>query len=158
MAQDTLTITRQYRYVVPIESGTIHATDLCRIKAGPDDFSRMTYDPAFALSCRLRSARPTPCLPADSGKTVGMKRQSSQQAPYELSKAKASPSKSESRKHGSRLLWGRTNATSGLDSGRFFGQRCDVLTPLRRGCNDSHLLPVVWKFTSAFQTGDIGSC
>ena len=46
---------------------------------------------------------------------------------------------------------------SDLDSGRFFSQRCDVLTPLRSGCNDSHLLPVVWKFTSAFQTGDIGS-
>src|SRR5436190_9865953 len=72
--------------------------------------------------------------------------------------AKASPPKSESRKHGSRLLWGQTNCSvAALDSGGFFGQGCDVLTPLRRRCNDSHLLPVVWKLTSAFQTGDIGS-
>jgi citrate synthase len=34
-------------YDVPIKDGAIHATDLRQIKAGPDDFGLMTYDPAF---------------------------------------------------------------------------------------------------------------
>jgi len=56
---DTLTITdnrtgRQYE--IPIDHGTIRAMDLRQIKAGPDDFGLMTYDPAFmnTASCKSR--------------------------------------------------------------------------------------------------------
>ncbi len=56
---DTLTITdnrtgRQYE--IPIQDGTIRAMDLRKIKAAPDDFGMMTYDPAFmnTASCRSR--------------------------------------------------------------------------------------------------------
>jgi len=56
---DTLTIIdnrtgRQYE--IPVEHGTIRAMDLRQIKAGPDDFGLMTYDPAFmnTASCKSR--------------------------------------------------------------------------------------------------------
>jgi citrate synthase len=56
---DTLTITdnRTGRsYDVPIEDGTIRATDLRQIKKAPDDFGLMSYDPAFMNTASCRSA------------------------------------------------------------------------------------------------------
>jgi len=55
----TLTITDNRtgkQYEVPVTDGTIKAMDLRQIKAGPDDFGLMTYDPAFqnTASCRSR--------------------------------------------------------------------------------------------------------
>ncbi len=50
MAKDTLTIVDNRtgaRYEIPIENGAIRATDLRQIKADPDDFGLMAYDPAF---------------------------------------------------------------------------------------------------------------
>jgi citrate synthase len=43
-------------YEVPVENGTIRATDLRQIKESPDDFGLMTYDPAFmnTASCKSR--------------------------------------------------------------------------------------------------------
>src|SRR3990170_7269911 len=56
---ETLTITdnrtgRQYQ--VPIQDGTIRATDLRQIKVTADEFGMMSYDPAFmnTASCRSR--------------------------------------------------------------------------------------------------------
>ncbi|MGA2927372.1 MAG: citrate synthase [Solirubrobacteraceae bacterium] len=58
-AQETLTVTdnrtgRQYE--VPIEDGTIRATELRKIKTHEDDFGLMTYDPAFMATASCRSA------------------------------------------------------------------------------------------------------
>src|SRR5262249_43563874 len=39
-----------------IQDGTIRAMDLRQIKAGPDDFGLMTYDPAFMNTAECRSA------------------------------------------------------------------------------------------------------
>jgi citrate synthase len=55
---DTLTITdnrtgRQYE--VPIQDGTIRATDLRQIKVTPDEFGMMTYDPAFMNTANCKS-------------------------------------------------------------------------------------------------------
>ena len=47
---DTLTITDNrtgQTYEVPIEEGTIRATELRKIKTDDDDFGIMTYDPAY---------------------------------------------------------------------------------------------------------------
>jgi citrate synthase len=58
MAADTLTITdsrTQKTYTLPIENGTIRAMDLRQIKASPDDFGLMTYDPAFMNTASCRS-------------------------------------------------------------------------------------------------------
>jgi citrate synthase len=43
-------------YELPIVEGAVRAQDLRQIKAGPDDFGLMTYDPAFmnTASCRSR--------------------------------------------------------------------------------------------------------
>ena len=43
-------------YELPIVEGAVRAMDLRQIKAGPDDFGLMTYDPAFVntASCRSR--------------------------------------------------------------------------------------------------------
>ena len=59
MSKDTLTITDNRtgkQYEVPIEDGTIKATDLRKIKVDDDDFGMMTYDPAFmnTASCKSR--------------------------------------------------------------------------------------------------------
>jgi len=59
MAQHTLTVTdnrTSQTYSVPIQKGAIRAMDLRQIKAGPDDFGLMTYDPAFmnTASCESR--------------------------------------------------------------------------------------------------------
>jgi citrate synthase len=59
MASDTLTIVDNRtgkKYEVPIVDGTIRATDLRQIKAAPDDFGLMTYDPAFMNTAACRSA------------------------------------------------------------------------------------------------------
>ncbi len=56
---DTLTITDNRTgktYEVPIQDGTIRAMDLRQIKAQPDDFGLMTYDPAFMNTANCRSA------------------------------------------------------------------------------------------------------
>src|SRR5262244_313255 len=58
MSKDSLSITdnRTGRtYELPIEHGTIKAIDLRQIKAGPDDFGLMTYDPAFTNTAACRS-------------------------------------------------------------------------------------------------------
>ncbi|MGB9205816.1 MAG: citrate synthase, partial [Terriglobales bacterium] len=59
MPQDTVTITDNrtgQSYTLPIENGTIRAMDLRKIKASPDDFGLMTYDPAFMNTASCRSA------------------------------------------------------------------------------------------------------
>ena len=59
MAGNTLTITDNrtgQKYEVPINEGTIKATDLRQIKTGEDDFGLMTYDPAFMNTAACRSA------------------------------------------------------------------------------------------------------
>src|ERR1700759_2236355 len=56
---ETLTITDNrtgQTYEVPIEDGTIRATELRKIKVGEDDFGIMTYDPAFMNTASCRSA------------------------------------------------------------------------------------------------------
>jgi citrate synthase len=58
MSKDTLTITDNRTgksYEVPIEHGTIRALDLRQIKAGPDDFGLMTYDPGFTNTAACKS-------------------------------------------------------------------------------------------------------
>jgi citrate synthase len=41
---------------VPIEDGTIRATELRKVKTDPDDFGLMTYDPGFMATAACRSA------------------------------------------------------------------------------------------------------
>jgi citrate synthase len=56
---DTLTITDNRtgkQYEIPIQQGAIRAMDLRQIKAEPDDFGLMTYDPAFQNTAACRSA------------------------------------------------------------------------------------------------------
>jgi citrate synthase len=43
-------------YTIPIYRGTIRAMDLRQIKAGPEDFGLMTYDPAFMNTASCQSA------------------------------------------------------------------------------------------------------
>jgi len=59
MSENTLTITDNRtgkQYTLPIEHGTIKATELRQIKTSDDDFGLMTYDPAFmnTASCKSR--------------------------------------------------------------------------------------------------------
>src|SRR5437899_3216617 len=59
MGSNTLTITDNRtgkKYEVPINEGTIKATDLRQIKSGENDFGLMTYDPAFMNTAACRSA------------------------------------------------------------------------------------------------------
>src|SRR3979411_3460144 len=59
MPENTLTITDNrtgQTYIVPIEDGTIRAMALRQIKTGPEDFWRMTYDPAFMNTASCRSS------------------------------------------------------------------------------------------------------
>src|SRR5919204_6870321 len=56
---ESLTITDNRtgkQYEIPIQDGTIRATDLRQIKVTADEFGMMTYDPAFmnTASCRSR--------------------------------------------------------------------------------------------------------
>jgi citrate synthase len=56
---DTLTIIDNRtgkQYEVPIEDGTIRATELRKIKTSDDDFGLMTYDPAYMATASCRSA------------------------------------------------------------------------------------------------------
>jgi citrate synthase len=56
---DTLTITDNrtgQTYEVPIQDGTIRATELRKIKTDDEDFGIMTYDPAFMNTASCRSA------------------------------------------------------------------------------------------------------
>jgi citrate synthase len=59
MAKDTLTITDNRtgkQYEIPIETGgVIRAAQLRDIKASPDDFGLMSYDPAFTNTASCRS-------------------------------------------------------------------------------------------------------
>ncbi len=43
-------------YTLPIHQGTIRAMDLRQIKAGPEDFGLMTYDPAFMNTAACQSS------------------------------------------------------------------------------------------------------
>ncbi len=43
-------------YELPIEDGTVRAMDLRQIKADPDEFGMMAYDPAFTNTAACRSA------------------------------------------------------------------------------------------------------
>ena len=55
---ETLTITDNRtgrHYEVPIQDGTIKATDLRQIKVTPDEFGLMTYDPAFMNTANCKS-------------------------------------------------------------------------------------------------------
>jgi citrate synthase len=57
--KDSLTITDNRTgkaYEVPIQDGTIRAADLRQIKAAPDDFGLMSYDPAYMNTASCRSA------------------------------------------------------------------------------------------------------
>ncbi len=56
---DSLTVTDNRtgkQYELPIQDGTIRATDLRKIKIDDDDFGMMTYDPAFMNTAACRSA------------------------------------------------------------------------------------------------------
>jgi citrate synthase len=58
-SNETLTITDNRtgkQYEVPIEDGTIKATELRKIKTHADDFGLMSYDPAFMATASCRSA------------------------------------------------------------------------------------------------------
>jgi len=58
MERRTLTIIDNrtgQKYEIPVENGTIRALDLRQIKAAPDDFGLMTYDPAFTNTAACRS-------------------------------------------------------------------------------------------------------
>src|ERR671926_289361 len=55
---DTLTITDNRtgkKYEIPIQDGTIRATDLRQIKVTADEFGMMTYDPAFMNTAACKS-------------------------------------------------------------------------------------------------------
>src|SRR6201998_2760164 len=56
---ETVTITDNRTgktYEVPIEDGTIRATELRKIKVDDDDFGLMSYDPAYMATASCRSA------------------------------------------------------------------------------------------------------
>src|SRR5438270_11757216 len=56
---ETVTITDNRtgkQYEIPIEDGTIRATELRKIKMHEDDFGLMTYDPAYMATASCRSA------------------------------------------------------------------------------------------------------
>jgi citrate synthase len=57
--EDTLTVTDSrtgQSYQLPIEDGTVRATDLRQIKVDPDEFGLMAYDPAFMNTASCRSS------------------------------------------------------------------------------------------------------
>ena len=59
MPKDTVTVTDNrtgQSYDLPIQEGTIRAADLRQIKASPDDFGLMCYDPAYMNTASCRSA------------------------------------------------------------------------------------------------------
>src|SRR5262245_55887511 len=59
VAEDTLTITDNRtgrEYTLPINDGTIRATDLRQIAGGEDDTGLLSYDPAYLNTASCRSA------------------------------------------------------------------------------------------------------
>src|SRR5580700_1294429 len=57
--KETLSVTDNRtgkQYEIPIEDGTIRATELRKIKTGDEDFGLMTYDPAYMATASCRSA------------------------------------------------------------------------------------------------------
>ncbi|MBI3665292.1 MAG: citrate (Si)-synthase, partial [Acidobacteria bacterium] len=59
MEKETLTITDNRTNVtatVPLHRGAVRAMDLRKIKAGPDDFGVMSYDPAFLNTASCQSS------------------------------------------------------------------------------------------------------
>ncbi len=59
MPKDTLSITDNRTgktYELPVQEGTIRAADLRQIKASPEDFGLMSYDPAYMNTASCRSA------------------------------------------------------------------------------------------------------
>ncbi len=59
MSEQTLSVTDNRTgktYELPIEDGTVRASDLRQIKADPDEFGMMSYDPAFMNTASCRSA------------------------------------------------------------------------------------------------------
>jgi citrate synthase len=58
-AAESLTVTDNrtgQQYEIPIEDGTIRATELRKIKVDDDDFGLMSYDPAYMATASCRSA------------------------------------------------------------------------------------------------------
>jgi citrate synthase len=58
-SNETLTVTDNRtgkQYEIPIEDGTIRATELRKIKVDEDDFGLMSYDPAYMATASCRSA------------------------------------------------------------------------------------------------------
>src|SRR6201989_927815 len=56
---DVLTVTDSrtgQTYELPIEDGTVRATELRQIKVDPDEFGLMSYDPAFMNTASCRSS------------------------------------------------------------------------------------------------------
>ena len=43
-------------YEIPIENGAVHATELRKIRSGPEDFGLVSYDPGFLNTAACRSA------------------------------------------------------------------------------------------------------
>src|SRR5580704_3146487 len=67
-ATDTLTVTDNRtgkQYEIPIQDGTIRATELRKIKTTDDDFGLMTYDPAYMATASCRSA--ITCIDGERG-------------------------------------------------------------------------------------------
>ena len=59
MPKDSLTVIDNRtgkQYELPIQDGTIHATDLRQIQLAPDDHGLLSYDPAFMNTAACRSA------------------------------------------------------------------------------------------------------
>jgi citrate synthase len=59
MSHETLTVTDNRSgasYQVPITDGTVRALDLRQVRARPDDFGLMAYDPGFMNTASCRSA------------------------------------------------------------------------------------------------------
>jgi citrate synthase len=58
MPSETLTIVDNRTgktYEIPIENGTIHATDLRKIRTDSEDFGLMSYDPGFMNTAACKS-------------------------------------------------------------------------------------------------------
>jgi citrate synthase len=58
MGKDTLTVTDNRTgktYEIPIEHGTVRATDLRKIKSSDEDFGLMAYDPAYMNTAECKS-------------------------------------------------------------------------------------------------------
>jgi citrate synthase len=59
MPQNNLTVTdnrTSQKFDLPVDTGTVRAMDFRQMKAGPEDFGLMTYDPAFMNTAACKSA------------------------------------------------------------------------------------------------------